>query len=65
MQAIQVTTSLGADKVKEREVEGLVEAMKAYQLNEGLILTENEYALLDVEGLRIEVLPLWKWLLRL
>lgn len=65
VQAIQVTTSLGADKVKEREVEGLVEAMKAYQLNEGLILTENEYASLDVEGLRIEVLPLWKWLLRL
>ena len=42
VQAIQVTTSLSDPEVKKREIEGLIEAMKTYQLQEGVILTENE-----------------------
>jgi len=57
-EAIQVTESL--EENTEREIKGLREAMKAYSLSNGLILTENEAD--EMEG--IEVMPVWLWLLR-
>jgi hypothetical protein len=63
VRAIQVTTSLLNPDVKAREVEGLMEALKTYGLQEGLILTENEYDTFECEGIRISVMPIWKWLL--
>ena len=64
---IQVTYSLLDVKTKEREVAGLLEAMQAYHLKEGLILTENESDEFEMEvqntHYRISVQPLWKWLL--
>ncbi|MCC6127745.1 MAG: ATP-binding protein, partial [Chlamydiae bacterium] len=42
VQAIQVATHLSDEDVKNREIDGLIEAMGAYNLREGVILTENE-----------------------
>lgn len=64
LEAIQVTCQLSDQKVRKRELEGLLEAMNAYELKEGLILTENEEETLEVDGRKIHVLPIWKWLLR-
>lgn len=64
-QAIQVAISIKDEKVKKRELEGLIEALKTYQLKEGLILTENENESFEIEGFRIQVQPLWGWLLGL
>lgn len=67
VKAVQVATSMSNPDVREREVEGLVEAMEVYELSEGLILTENEQEELLVErnGCRysIHIKPIWKWLL--
>ncbi|MCH9611769.1 MAG: hypothetical protein S4CHLAM102_02430 [Chlamydiia bacterium] len=63
-QAIQVTVSLSDEQVKNREVSGLVEAMEAYHLDTGLILTEYEEATLEVDNRTIHILPIWKWLLQ-
>jgi len=63
VQVVQVTTSLSDAEVKEREVEGLIEAMRAYHLREGIILTENEQETIKVDGFQISVMPIWKWLL--
>lgn len=63
IQAIQVTTSLSNPEVKKREIEGLIEAMRAYGLQEGIILTENESDIIEIEEFRISVIPIWKWLL--
>ena len=63
VEAIQVTQSLSNEKVKKREVEGLLEALKAYGLSKGLILTEGEQDSLEIDGSRIKVIPIWKWLL--
>ncbi len=63
VQAIQVVTSLVDEKVKNREIDGLVEAMSCYNLKEGLILTEHEQVSLEVNGFMITVMPIWKWLL--
>lgn len=63
VQAIQVTTSLSNPEVKKRELEGLIEAMRAYDLQEGIILTENESDKIEMGEFRISVMPIWKWLL--
>ena len=63
VQAIQVTTHLSDQKVRDREIGGLLEAMNAYHLDEGLIITENDEERIEVEGRRIEVIPVWRWLL--
>ncbi|MBS0622875.1 MAG: ATP-binding protein [Verrucomicrobia bacterium] len=63
VQAIQVTTTLSNLEVKKREVEGLIEAMRAYDLKEGIILTENESDTIDMDEFRISVIPIWKFLL--
>ncbi len=65
IQVIQVSTNLSEEKVKNREIEGLIEAMKAYGLQEGLIITENEQNIFEVNNFKIKVVPVWKWLLNI
>jgi hypothetical protein len=60
--AIQVTELLNA-KNEEREIKGLVEAMSEYNIPKGMILTEDENSTMEKEGKKIEVRPLWEWLL--
>ncbi len=61
IEAIQVTSSLKS--TREREVGGLLEALEAYDLDSGLILTEAEEFEETVQGKKILVRPIWKWLL--
>jgi len=61
--AFQVCYSLHEDN-KEREMNGLVAALKEFKLKEGLILTYNQEDEFLVEGRKISVRPVWKWLLR-
>lgn len=61
-QAIQVTTELKEDN-RKREISGLISAMKAHNLKEGLILTENEEGVLEIERSRIIIKPVFGWLL--
>jgi uncharacterized protein len=63
-QAIQVTMNLSDEKTKEREIAGLIEAMKAYRLQEGLIITESEEDVFQIEEMKISVFPVWKLLLQ-
>ena len=62
-QAIQVCRTLQDEETKKRELEGLIEALETYGLNEGMILTEDEEFETDAEGRRVIVKPVWKWLL--
>lgn len=62
-EAIQVTTQLSSEGVRKREVSGLIEAMRAYGLSRGIILTEAEQDTISVDGFTIAVLPIWKWIL--
>lgn len=62
IEAIQVTMHLSDEAVKKREIDGLVEAMNTYGLSRGLILTEGEQEEITVDGAKISVMPLWKWL---
>jgi predicted AAA+ superfamily ATPase len=61
-EAIQVCYEL-TDENKDREINGLIETMDEFKLNDGLIITGD----LEEEeirgGKKIVYKPLWKWLL--
>jgi uncharacterized protein len=48
---------------EERELQGLVSAMNAFNLNEGLILTFDKEDKVEYLNKKIIIKPLWKWLL--
>jgi hypothetical protein len=60
--AIQVCWGL-TPKNEAREFRGLREAMKAFAIEEGFILTNDEERELTFEGARIQIMPVWKWLM--
>jgi hypothetical protein len=60
VRAIQVCYE--ADRLPEREVSGVIEAMAAVGAMEGLILTDSLEQEIDSGGKRIRVRPLWRWL---
>ena len=60
--AYQVTTSLADTDTRQREINGLVAAMDAFDLKEGVIITldETEELTLD-KGRKIYVIPFYRW----
>ncbi len=61
--AIQVAYNLSDMETLKRETEALVTLHKAFPLKKALIITYNEKDTLEVHGLSIDVVPIWKWLL--
>ncbi len=62
--AVQVTLALSGTN-QGRELEGLVEAMEAYGLDEGMIVTYEQEKTIDYGGKKIRIVPAWKWFLEL
>ena len=61
--AIQVSFSIDDPATYEREVGGMVKFLKAYKQYQGIIVTwDTERRIVD-DGIAIEVVPVWKWLL--
>lgn len=58
---IQVCYELTGEN-RKREMEGLVEACKRVDKGEGTLLTYDEEEEFDSDGIKIKVLPVWKWL---
>lgn len=63
-QAYQVTVKMDDEKTRKREIEGLQEAMDAYKLSEGYIITMDEKEELTVDGKAIHIVPAWEWMLK-
>ena len=59
--AIQVCYELNEDN-KQREIDGLVETLKKFNLPEGTILTLDQQDALEVSGKTIKICPVWRWL---
>nr|WP_261789132.1 DUF4143 domain-containing protein [Methanosarcina siciliae] len=62
-QAVQVCWDIESEMTRKRETEGLLLAMDSFELNEGLILTEDVEEEIMVENKKIIFMPVWKWLL--
>jgi len=60
-QVIQVCYTLD-DSNKERELNGLLDAINTFKLSEGILLTFEQTDEFKVEGKRIRVLPVLKWI---
>jgi predicted AAA+ superfamily ATPase len=61
-EAIQVAYELNDGNMK-RETEGLVEAMDAYRIKKGIIVTYDQEKEIEVDKKKIQVIPAWKWCL--
>lgn len=58
--AIQVCYDLHLDN-QEREINGLVNAMKFFKLNEGIIVTLNQSDLIVIDAYKIKVIPAYQF----
>jgi len=61
-EAIQVCYNLDKNN-KEREINGLIEAMNKFNLREGLIITFDQEEEVKIDNKKITFKPVWKWLL--
>ncbi|MDD3175100.1 MAG: ATP-binding protein [Candidatus Nanoarchaeia archaeon] len=61
MQAVQSCFKI-TDENKEREINGLVEALNQFKLKKGSIVTFDQEDLLKFEDKTIELIPIWKFL---
>ncbi len=62
--AVQVSYSLAKETTKDREVKALVGLHRTRHLSRAEIVTYDEEATIVVDNLRIDVIPVWEWLLR-
>lgn len=58
--ALQVCLEVD-DENRSREVGGLLTAMSAFDLQQGIILTENQNDTLIEDGRQIDLVPVWQW----
>lgn len=58
---IQVTFDMSDENTKSREIKGLIEACKNFDLKSGIIITfDNEDELIE-NGIKIKIIPFYKW----
>ncbi|MEM0053400.1 MAG: ATP-binding protein [Nitrososphaeria archaeon] len=62
-QLVQVTFASGKDEVDKREINSLVKASYVLKCDNLLIITWDCEDRVEVEGKRISMVPIWKWLL--
>ena len=64
---IQVCSYFSSDTAKQREYNGLLEAMQTYNLKEGLIIgnmdAKKDVVTLNETQYHIHIVPIWQWLL--
>lgn len=61
---IQVCWNIEEKETKEREVSGLLEALKEFRLKTGLVITDDFEGEETFGKKKIKYIPLWKWLLQ-
>ncbi len=62
-EAIQVSWDVEDPKTRKREEKGLISALKQFGLDHGTIITADHEGRSDSDGVIIEYIPLWQWML--
>ena len=62
-EAYQVCVSMQEEKTRQRELEGIRSAMKAYSLSEGYIITREETEDVKVEEGVVHLVSFARWIL--
>jgi len=60
---IQVAYEMTSEKTIQREISALIACAKELKQNSGLIITKDQEKKERIEGIAVEFIPLWKWLL--
>lgn len=60
--ALQVCFELNEGN-KDREINGLLSALREFRLDGGIILTYDQQDSFLIDGKKVDVMPAWKWLL--
>ncbi|WP_300725832.1 ATP-binding protein [uncultured Bacteroides sp.] len=63
IQAVQVCYLMDSLETREREIKGILDAMKTYHLSEGYIITNTHEEDIPLGNDIIHIIPAWKWLL--
>ena len=61
--AIQACYSIRDQQTREREINGLLSLPDNLEMAKMLIITKDEEEIIEQNGKRIEVIPIWKWLI--
>jgi len=60
---VNISYEIKDEKTRKREVNGLIEAMDYFHLQESYLITQDEKETLEIEGKNIFILPMVEWLL--
>lgn len=59
--AIQVTVDLSDVTTREREIKGLLQCCKRFNLSEGTIITYDSSEVIEINDITIRIVPAWKY----
>lgn len=62
--AIQVSYEMSEQETRNREIEALLSLNRLFKLKRALIITYDQEETIEKNGLTVEIIPIWKWLLR-
>ncbi len=60
-QAIQVTYDMSSEDTRNREIQGLINACKNFNLKNGVIVTYDSEDEITEDEIKIELIPFYKW----
>ncbi len=60
---VNVSYAIEDEKTLQREVKALLEGMVYFKLDSSYLVTANRDETIEIEGKKIVVVPMWKWLL--
>lgn len=61
--AIQASFRMSEEATLEREIKALVALHGLYETERSLIITYEDEGIMERDGIKIEIIPVWKWLL--
>jgi predicted AAA+ superfamily ATPase len=60
--AVQACMKLGDESVLEREVPPLAATAAYFGINEALVITTDEDRTIELDGIKVRVVPAWRWM---
>lgn len=61
--AIQASFRMSEEATLEREIKALVSLHGLYETQRNLIITYEDEGIMERDGIKIEIIPVWKWML--
>ncbi len=60
---VNVSYAVEDEKTLQREIKALLEGMEYFKLDNSYLVTSNRDETVEIEGKKIIVIPMWKWLI--